>query len=342
VIGESARLAAMSILALLLAMPVPQDGPEKLYGDWAVACDNLHGCEMTSLYPGDQAVPEEGSGYDASMALTRGAGPAGAFTVQVWPSGKLDGKAILQVDGVAIAAAAAAAGDSATFRGADAAKIAAALPNGKEAALVGAAGQVVARISLAGSSAALRHIDADQGRAGTVTAVVARGGKPAGAVPAARPPERIAALRPSGTPAGVSRALRATLEKQSDCDGLYDGAETVPEVATYALGGGKTLALIPCGAGAYNYSTVAFVLAGGKAVRAAFDDGNDGMLVNAGFDKAGVLSTFAKGRGVGDCGQSQAYVWDGARFRRTEERVMRECRGSANWLATYRATAVFR
>lgn len=331
----------MLLLAFLLSAQATQDGPEKLYGDWAVACDNLHGCEMTSLWPGDQAVPAEGSGYDASMSVVRAAGPDGGFTVTIWPADKPSGKATLRIDDIAIATAM-AGGESVTFRGADAAKIAAAMPNGKEATLVDGAGQRVARISLAGSSAALRHIDADQGRAGTVTAAVAKGSKPAGAVPAAPPPARIAALRPSGTPAKVSGALRASLEKQSDCDGLYDGAETVPEVTTYALGGGKTLALIPCGAGAYNYSSVAFVLAGGKAVRAAFDDGNDGMLVNAGFDKEGVLATFNKGRGVGDCGQSQAYVWDGARFRRTEERAMSECRGSTNWLATYRATAVFR
>jgi len=70
-------------------------------------------------------------------------------------------------------------------------------------------------------------------------------------------------------------------------------------------------------------------------------DGSDDMLVNASFDK-GILSTHNKGRGVGDCGSSETYVWDGRRFRMTEARVMSECRGSTNWLATYRAKAVFR
>ncbi|MFS2108501.1 DUF1176 domain-containing protein [Sphingomonas sp. Sphisp140] len=330
----------MLLLAFLLAAQAAQDDPEKLYGDWAVACDNLHRCEMTSLLPGDQAIPEEGSDYDATMSVIREAGPAGGFTVEVWPADKPSGKATLRIDDVAIASA--PAGDEGvTFKGADAARIAAAMPNGKALALVGGDGKVAARISLAGSSASLRHIDADQGRAGTVTALVARGARPAGAVPAAKAAERIVALRPSGAAIAVSRAMRLTLEKQSDCDGLYDGAESVPEVETHALGGGKTLALLPCGAGAYNYSTVAFVIAGGKAVRAVFDDGNDGMLVNAGFDK-GELSTYAKGRGIGDCGDSASYVWDGTRFRLTRARSMSECRGSTNWLTTYRATPVFR
>lgn len=330
----------MLLFALLLAAPAPQDDPEKLFGDWVVACDNLHGCEMTSLWPGDQAVPEEGSGYDASMSVTREAGPAGAFGVAVWPSGKLGGKVTLAIDDVAIATGT-AGGESATFTGADAARIVAAMPNGKLLSVTGSDGKVAARISLAGSSASLRFIDANQGRVGTVTAVVAKGTKPAGTVPAATPAPRIAALRPSGTATSVSKALRAKLEGQSECGGLYDGADSVPEVETFALGGGKTLALLPCGAGAYNFSSVAFILAGGKAERAAFDDGNDGMLVNAGFEK-GELSTYNKGRGVGDCGEAQTYAWDGSRFRLIEAREMSECRGSTNWLTTFRATPVFR
>ncbi|MEP9359254.1 DUF1176 domain-containing protein [Sphingomonas sp. KR3-1] len=329
----------MLLLAFLLVAQAAQDGPEKLYGDWVVACDNLHGCEMTSLQPGDQPVPEDDSAWDAGMSLSRDAGPAGGFTVEVWAPRKLSGKAVLKIDDAVIATGAADA-ENVTFKGADAAKIAAAMPNGKQLALLDGSG-VAARISLAGSSASLRHIDANQGRAGTVTAAVAKGTRPAGTVPAAAAPEKIAAIRPSGTAASVPKAMRAALEKQSDCDGLYDGAETVPDVETHALGGGKTLALIPCGAGAYNFSTVAFVLAGGKAVRARFDDGNDGMLVNASFDK-GELATYDKGRGIGDCGEAQTYVWDGTRFRLTEARAMSECRGSTNWLTTFRATAVFR
>lgn len=327
------------LLALLLAAPAAQADPEKLYGDWVVACDNLHGCEMTSLYPGDQALPGEDTAWDASMSLIREAGPAGDFTVEVSAGTRLGGRATLQIDGVAIATVA-AKDDTATFSGTDAAKIAAAMPNGKALALVGSDGKVAARISLAGSSASLRHIDADQGRAGTVTAVVARGARPASAVPPARAPEKVFAVRPSGAAASVSGAMRAAMEKQSECGGLYDGAEVVPEVETHALGGGKTLALLPCGAGAYNYSSVAFIVAGGKAVPADLD-GGDGMLVNAGSGN-GLLTSYAKGRGVGDCGNAETYVWDGKRFRMTEARSMGECRGSNNWLTTYRATPVFR
>ncbi|NWM54888.1 DUF1176 domain-containing protein, partial [Escherichia coli] len=90
---------------------------------------------------------------------------------------------------------------------ADSARLAAAMANGKQLILADASGKLVARISLAGSSAALRHIDADQGRAGTVTAVVATGAKAVSTVPGAAGPPRIAALRPAGAAAALPPAL---------------------------------------------------------------------------------------------------------------------------------------
>lgn len=330
----------MPMLALFLAaQPVQQADPIKLFDDWTVACDNGHRCEMTSLFPGDQPAPDEDSGFDASLSVTRLPGPAGGFTVDFSAYHTLKGRLRFQIDGATIATAV-AGGEGIRLTGDDAARTVFAMVNGKQAALVDAAGKPVARVSLAGSSAALRYIDADQGRVGTVTAVVAKGSKPAAAVPAAPAPATVAAMRPSGAAATVSKALRAALEKQADCADMYGGGEPVPPVATFALGTGKTLALLPCGSGAYNFSSVAFILSGGKAARAAFDRG-DGMLVNASFEK-GVLSTFDKGRGLGDCGTSEDYVWDGQRFRLISARAMPECRGSTNWLTYYRATPVFR
>ena len=68
--------------------------------------------------------------------------------------------------------------------------------------------------------------------------------------------------------------------------------------------------LLPCGSGAYNFSTKPYIMtAGAKPVVAEFDF-RPGMepegppeLVNASFDaKTGRLESFAKGRGLGDCG----------------------------------------
>jgi hypothetical protein len=221
------------------------------------------------------------------------------------------------------------------------------MANGKAVVVRDGAGKVLGRISLTGSSASLRFIDAEQGRVGTVSAVVAKGAKPASAVPAAASLPVIASIRSAGTPAMLSAALLSQLWTQSDCAENYEG-ESRPAVERHALGGGATLILVPCGAGAYNFSTVPYVVKAGKAQIAAFDStpgwgGDDGppMLVNAGFDtKTGELGSYAKGRGIGDCGSAETYVWDGTRFRLTEARAMGECRGSSNWLTVWRARAV--
>lgn len=329
------------LAALALAQIAPQQGPMKTFGDWVVACDNVKRCEMTSLQP------EGGDWSDAGwqMAVTRDGGPVGGWTVELMGEDAPAGLTV-HVEG-APAASAAAVWRGTTFVGDEALKLVAALANGKAVVVQDGAGKSLGRVSLAGSSAALRFIDAEQGRAGTVSAVVAKGAKPASTVPAAPPLPVIASIRAAGTPAVLSPALLEQLWTQSDCAENYDG-ESRPDVERHALGGGATLVLVPCGAGAYNFSTVPYVVKAGKAQIAAFDSqpgwgGDDGppMLVNAGFDaKTGELGSYAKGRGIGDCGSAETYVWDGTRFRLTEARAMGECRGSTNWLAVWRARAV--
>lgn len=329
----------MLILATLaLAQSAPQQGPMKTFGDWVVACDNVKRCEMTSL------LPESGDWSDAGwqMAVTRDAGPAGGWTVELMGEDAPKGAA-LAVEGQG--GARIWRGDR--FGGADAAALVAALANGKAVIVRDGAGKSLARISLSGSSASLRFIDAEQGRAGTVSAMVAKGAKPGSIVPAAAPLPVIMSIRPTGTAAALSPALLNQLWTQSDCAENYDG-DSRPEIERHALGGGATLVLVPCGAGAYNFSSVPYVVKAGKVQIAAFDstpgwggDGGPPMLVNAGFDaKTGELGSYAKGRGIGDCGSAETYVWDGTRFRLTEARAMGECRGSSNWLTVWRARAV--
>lgn len=326
------------LAALALAQAAPQQGPMKTFGDWVVACDNVKRCEMTSLQP------EGGDWSGWQMAVAREAGPAGGWTVELMGEDATAGLTV-HVEG-APAASAAAVWRGTHFVGGDALVLVEALAIGKAVVVRTGAGKELGRISLSGSSASLRFMDAEQGRAGTVSAAVAKGAKPASAVPAAPSLPVIASIRASGTPAVLSPALLEQLWAQSDCAQNYEGAAR-PDVERHALGGGATLALVPCGAGAYNYSTIAYVVRGGTAQVAAFDSPpgwtGDGppMLVNAGFDaRTGELGSYAKGRGIGDCGSAETYVWDGTRFRLTDARAMGECRGSINWLTVWRARAV--
>lgn len=313
-------------------------GPFKTFGDWAVACDNVRRCEMTSLQPADGDIDTDG----AELSLVREPGPGGEVTITLWPDAGSKGVVTLVVDGARIAQG--SIGENGVrFGGAEAQRIATTLANGHRAQL--SAGDKRAALSLAGASAALRFIDAQQGRAGGVTALVAHGTKPAVSVPAAVPLPVVPALAPAGRPASLSRALLAQLNRVSGCGDDYSADFPQPDPETGALGGGATLVLLTCGSGAYNLSSTAFVVRGGKATPARFDDAPGGAkagaadLINASWDaSSGTLSTHGKGRGIGDCGEGASYVWDGTRFRLIEATRMEECRGSANWLTVWRAT----
>lgn len=342
----------LSMMMLMIANPAPGPvvGPIKVFGDWAVACDNLHRCEMTSLIPGD-GVESPGDEYgEVSFSVERAPGPAGEFIVEVQMPETADGSEVsVRVDAEIVTGAIPKNG-LIRFSGANAAKIVAGMVKGKELFITDVADSMIGRVSLSGSSAALRFIDADQERAGGVTAAVAKGVKPASTVPVAVAGPVVRFVRPAGAAAKMAPGMRKALDTQTDCGAAYEGGEgELPTVETFALGGGKTLALLPCGSGAYNFSSVPYIIsAGGDPVVARFDyppgetlaEELHATLINATFDaKTGQLSSYSKGRGVGDCGASEDYVWDGARFRLVEARVMTECRGSVNWLAIYRAVA---
>jgi hypothetical protein len=335
------------MLALLLfaadpAAPVP--GPTKTFNDWEVACDNVHRCEMTSLVPDQEMV--DGNSGDVSLSIAREPGPGGGFIVDLTVPDGQKGDISLRVDEKVIAGGDVRNGGI-TLKGDVAARVVAAMIAGHKASATALGGAEIGHVSLAGSSAALRFIDADQGRAGSVTAAVAKGAKPAGAVPATLPLPRVPSVAANGKPAPVTAALRKAMLAASTCDADDTNSKDAP--SAWALGGGKTLVLLPCGAGAYNYMTVPFIVAGGKTVKATFDSsvgfepGAEPLLVNAAWDEAKYrLTSYAKGRGMGDCGSSQTYSWDGTRFRLIAASEMRECRNSLNWLTIWRAEQVTR
>ena len=64
-------------------------------------------------------------------------------------------------------------------------------------------------------------------------------------------------------------------------------------------------------------------------------------MVDSEYDPGSrTLRGFNKGRGIGDCGTSQTYVWDGSRFRLTEATSMGECRGAWRWIPVWTAQVV--
>ena len=200
-------------------------------------------------------------------------------------------------------------------------------------------------VSLDGAVAALRFMDAEQRRAGGVTAIVAKGPAPASAVP--EPPAlpvvtaveiaEIAAplpARPPGVRAG------------EDCSSLT-GVEHV--YRAFKLDAQRTLWGACQNWGAYNQDYKFFIVAKNHASLAAIDgytqpgraSPNPGMLASPVLDKDGktILSVF-ENEGGGDCAFPPIWVWDGQALRLVEQRAMPICRGVAieDWPIIFKAS----
>lgn len=136
-------------------------------------------------------------------------------------------------------------------------------------------------------------------------------------------------------PSGARRTVRVT---PTLLCGIYIDART-----TYAS------ITLQCLSGAYNYFSGDYVIAdGGKPRPAIFDDDDpkeEGEMThyNLSWDaKTRILTGGLKGRGIGDYGSWQDYVWDGERFRVIAVRAMSDCRGVIDFISPWRARVVDR
>jgi hypothetical protein len=115
--------------------------------------------------------------------------------------------------------------------------------------------------------------------------------------------------------------------------------------ADVRLDAGHTLALVPapCATGAYNARVLAVVIDRKGQARVAdlefpVDIKSRFEVVNPYWeDGERELRTFVKSRGLGDCGLVQNWAWDGQRFRLVLQQEMTECRGSLEFITTWRA-----
>lgn len=322
---------------------VPKPGALETYRDWTIGCDNRGRCEAVALMPEGADWPDQ----PVVLGIARDAGPDA--DTQIWTEhGRVGPRTMLGfwVDGRKIASAP-VTGDSTKLFGPQASALAIAMARGR-AMEIRAGDRVIAHPSLSGSAAALRYMDARQGRAGTVTALVATGplGRNAVRPVPVVPMVRRTAIPGAPAPAPLWREELAELGRITGCAGeMRDGQ--VPE--QHRLSKTETLVIVPCGSGAYNFTSVPMIATGVPGRRAfrhaPFDfqpgwseDAGKPMLVNAIWKPAeSRLSSFAKARGLGDCGGAEDYVWDGATFRLVEAQAMGECRGSSHWITTWSA-----
>lgn len=310
----------------------PKLGETATFKDWIVGCDNTRSCKAVALMPADAAERP----WLASVARAAD----GTVTVRITGTEAADRAGTLTVDGKPLLKGGTSDGDSIAFTGDPARRAAEALAQGHTATVAGSG--PASPLSLAGAAAALRWMDAQQKLAGSPGAFVAKGQRPIDAAPLPAVPV-IRAVAGFGPARPLPAADAAELRKRADCT-IADYLDPAPEGTMADLGGGATLLLIPCDAGAYNLMSAAFVRHGDSTEPAQFDFVT-GMSpdpqpiaqpVNSEW-KDGELTTFAKGRGIGDCGSMQRLVWDGRRFRLAEEKSMGECRGSTDYITLWRA-----
>lgn len=331
----------IAALILAAAAAAPQPAELRTFRDWTVGCDNGRACHAVAL------VPEHWPDDALTMSVRRGPGPVDAPVLAI-ELGADSNPAWLSADGRRLAVRLVVAEGRTGIAPADAETAIAALRSADSVEVHSADGKPLGKVSLKGASAALLYMDEQQRRAGTPTALVRRGSS-ATAVDAPPLPvvsaPAVSRIRPIRLSAASIRSLRGRHGCAIDEVGGPDEAESV------ALTAGETLLLLACGSGAYNVSFVPFIVRrGGRAEIAPFDhrpgwwaEEGKPMLVNAAWDgRRGLLTSLSKGRGLGDCGTSADYAWDGRAFRLVEQAEMGECRGSTDYITTWRARLVRR
>ena len=200
-------------------------------------------------------------------------------------------------------------------------------------------------VPLDGFTAALLLVDAVQGRPGTPTALIAARGS---AVPPPEPPLPPAPRWTAPPPLTLVETKRLTLQAGSLHSPSFDTCDVNNAPEVYALDAANALAIRPCYLAAYQGSSVVAILPrqGGapKFVTLPLpgvpDHGTDGPdMVDPEFDPAsGTLTTVSKGRGLADCGSSEAWAWSDSAFRMKALSYQDQCGGTepGDWPTLYR------
>lgn len=343
----TAASGALAAAAVLLASPaIAQDaapGELQIFADWAIGCDNVKDCEA-------QALAAEGEEVPAFVTVSRRAGAGSQATIAI-PFGGGRRPIALLVDGKRWPQPLRIEDDEVRFGAVATDILLPVLLKADRIELIDVQGIVIGRASLAGITAALKQADEVQGRAGTPTAIVSKGNRPAIDVPARVMPAPIAIPVATRTapPDRLSTGSIARLRETNDCD-VGPGAAPAQE-GWFRIDERHSLLLLSCGNGGNNRSALPFIVtnAGRKKGLAAdyarFDRptgyaANHGqtLLLNPEWDKdAGTISSRVTDSASGDCGSSQRFAWDGQAFRLIEQRAMSACRGSLSWIRLWTA-----
>lgn len=320
---------------LILAAAAASADEFPTFKDWVAGCDNGRSCMAVGQY--------NPNNFDlASVVVERG--PLPSEVPKIWFRSEGGPVVDLQADGKRLGVKLSADADdfAITVDPASVPLVVEALKSARSMIPVRGDGQPSFPLSVSGASAAMRWMDEQQKRVGTVTALVATGPKPASAVPPPPPLPVVTQAVPSGALGKLltKEQIAAIQEEYAECtdEDLDD------KVAYGRLDSRTTLAIVTavCGSGAYNYYGIPMLIRDDGTREVADLDKDEGdITMNLSWDdKTHVLSSYFKGRGLGDCGGGTDWVWDGTRFRVVLQKAMGECQGAIAWIPYYRARVV--
>lgn len=340
------RIAAAGALACLAILVVPAraaprqantTASSRTFESWTATCDNLRACVAIGSSEGEaglfyaRVARSAEAAAQAKIKLVLAAadpipGAPGAFALSVKAGGTRDGFVVeAKRDDPEGAAIAGTVADTAFLTSIE-----------RGETLDFAAGKEKGSLALKGFVAALRFIDEQQGRAGTPTALVARGTTSFDQVPP-MPPVVQPAAGLAATPVSSPILSRALLDMAKPaCD--PEVVEAHSDAAAWMLGADRRLVAVPCADSPYNVSAALFTTdAKGEQPRPAMleqppkqgDAEADNVVVNYDFDvKTLTLTSLDKGRALGDCGTTRTWVWTGEIFALLSAAELEACPGA--------------
>jgi hypothetical protein len=307
-------------------------GETRYFKNWAAGCDNTLSCQAIAMQPA-----ENGEGYLTMSYTHDGHGISGPAIEITGMDADISTYRILINNRLITSGTLKGPYDSIKLVNSDAARLAKAIPIGNELRITDAAGKLLGRVSLIGSSAALRYVKSKNKRYGLPLPIIN-----------AKRIGKDDLIPDTGALVALAEGGNCTKERQG-----------VTEDTAYSLGSedgkARALALISCGNGAYNFSSAAFIGTRHtdgkwKFEPATFDYAHktgtsgppQGLLTNATWDAAKqTLSSYNKGRAMADCGMSEEFVWDGTLFRLAQAERMEKCQGAPVWITIWRAAVKF-
>lgn len=328
------------------------------FGDWSVSCDNARECTAVSVSrgylkriegidPGDYATPK--------LWVKRRAGPReqprvfvdttvwgeadanpGPTTLHVYYDcdGDCTGRAFrlnrIEAGRYELAPAQVAAFFAESIK---TSRVATRLADG---AMHGIA-------TTGGMTAAMRYIDESQERRGTVTAIYAKGARPASAVPPEPKRPHVKVMRAVEEPIPATYDYTAlNIKRSAHCE-LFGGAGSGPPTLRFRLASGQRLWAVGCGSNPH-YEQRLWLIEPSENRFEVFrlprpEQGRPAelpILPNSDFNPdVGQITSYSGGM----CGWRRRWAWTGAGFEMIDSIEMPTCHDivPSQWLQTYRA-----